>query len=77
MGVFPHLIYLKKKYLKKTFPWPYLSPEISDYQSPYLHCALGRSELCWNFSSTAKDVSDIYRFFNRKWVLAMCSFGIC
>ena len=40
-----------------------------------LHFILGRAELCWNFSSILKDLSDIHRFSNRKWVLTMCSVG--
>ena len=38
-----------------------------------LYFILGRAKLCWNFSSEPKDVPDIYRFSNRKWILNMCS----
>ena len=37
----------------------------------------GGADLHWNFSSIdlPKDGSDIHRFSNRKWVLAMCTVG--
>ena len=34
-----------------------------------LYFILGRAELRWNLSSILKDVFDIHRFSNRKWVL--------
>ena len=40
-----------------------------------LYIILGEHELHWIFSSILKDGSDSHRFFNRKWVLAMYTFG--
>ena len=34
-----------------------------------LYFILGRTKLCWNFSSILKHGFDIHRFSNRKWVL--------
>ena len=36
-----------------------------------LYFTLGSFELHWNFSSTPRDVRDIHRFSNRKWILNM------
>ena len=36
---------------------------------------LGTAELHWNVFSTLKDGFDILKFFNRKWVLNMCTVG--
>ena len=40
-----------------------------------LYLILGTTELHWNFSSILKDVTDIHRFSNRKWVFTMCTTG--
>ena len=42
------------------------------YNIAQLYFILGRAELHRNFSSIPKDGSDIHRFSNSKWVLAMC-----
>ena len=40
-----------------------------------LYFIFGTAELRWNFYSVPKDAPDIDRFFNRKWVLTMCTTG--
>ena len=49
--------------------WSSMGKYIEGINKKPLYFVLGRAKLHWNFSSMPKDVSDIYRFFNRKWVL--------
>ena len=38
-----------------------------------LYLILRTAKLHWNFSSIPKDGPDIHIFFNRKWVITMCT----
>ena len=66
------MVVYEKIYFKTYTNDLYISDKNNTAQ---LYFILGRAELHWNFTSILKDAFDIYRFFNRKWVLTMYSVG--